>query len=766
MKDVLLVGNPNAGKTTLFNSLTRSNEHVGNWHGVTVDTKEKTFFVDEEQFRLVDTPGIYSLSPLSFEEGVAVKIIKENPDKKIINICDQNNIRRNLFLTLCLLEGGFDVVLAINEIDKKPIFKTDCQKLSQILGIDVVKINAQKKIGLDELKKCLRKGKSKKNLPYSKQQSFKENIKKIDEFERKNDKNVDKIDKICENANKNKTKNEEKNEILNSKNGEIIGKNDKNLNNANKKEIKKDKKNEYLDKEIKNGEKSPKYAENGIKNEQKNEENDEIFAFHEISKIRYAFIDEILEKCAVRTNAVYGQSKLDKIFLNKWLAFPMFLCILAGIFYLTFFSFGAFLSDLLGRLLQTISSPLLQALKNAVGQSFFVDLFEHAVLGGVGTVLSFLPQVVLLFFFLSILEDSGYMSRIAFIFEDILGRVGLSGKSIYTLLMGFGCSTSAIMTSRNMDDKNAKIKTAILCPYMSCSAKIPIYTVIGGAFFGAKNIFVIMGLYFLGVFVAILISKILDLTLLKSERTSFILEFPPYRLTSLSRIGKILWKNVREFLVKVGSVMISMNIIVWILSSFSFSFRYVAGAGEGTSMLEQIGRFIAPIFTPLGFGNWAIVSSLLAGMVAKEVVVSSIAMFNGIDLNATKLLSASILLPTSAVFFPTQASVISFLVFCLLYTPCMASISMLLHEIGKKWTAISICIQLFTAYVLSFVIYNLCFAIEIFGFWKIFVTILGIFAVLFAIFVIYKKIKKKNLCTHCTGCEMDCKQKREKRNFY
>lgn len=691
MKEVLLVGNPNSGKTTLFNSLTRSNEHVGNWHGVTVENKEKSFQVGNDTFVLVDTPGIYSLCPLSFEEEVATKTIFENLDKKIINICDQNNLGRNLYLTLCLLECGCDVVLAVNEIDRKPIFKIDYDKLSQQLGIEVVGINAEKKIGIEKLKSCLTHEKKYLKVPaYVKQlkNNFGNSLTTLNDFQM-----------------------------------------------------------------LKAFERDKKFFENHekVKNINHLFENVPFDSVEMLAKMRYDFIDEVLASCAVRTKDVYGKSKLDKIALNKWLAFPVFLLILAGVFYLTFFSLGALLSDGLSAVLNFATSPILRFVENHFGQaSPIYDLFNVAIFGGVGTVLSFLPQVVLLFFFLSVLEDSGYLSRIAFIFEDILGRIGLSGKSVYTLLMGFGCSTTAIMTARNMDDKNAKIKTAILCPYMSCSAKIPIYTVIGGAFFGASNIFAILGLYLLGVVVAISISKILESTVLKSKNQSFILEFPPYRITSPKRVGKILWKNVKEFLIRVGSVMIAMNVIIWILSSFSFSFAYIAG--EGVSMLESIGKFIAPIFNPLGFGNWAIASSLLAGLVAKEVVVSSIAMFNGIDAGATKLISSSLLLSTSVVFFSTKASVISFLAFCLLYTPCIASISMLFQEIGKKWAFISIAIQLFVAYVVSFVLYQIFFAFEIFGFFKVFLVILSILLAISAFLFVFKRIKHKKLCTHCENC--------------
>ncbi len=697
MREVLLVGNPNTGKTTLFNALTKSNEHVGNWHGVTVDNKKNSFFVGEEEVVLVDTPGVYSLCPLSFEEEVAVSTILGERGKKILNICDQNNLQRNLYLTLCLLESGCDVVLAINEIDKKPIFKVDCDKLSKLLGIDVVQINAEKKIGFEKLKTALvKEGSVARQLPYLKEL-------KVDE------------------------------KTLSFK----------------------DVRKEFL--LVKLFERDEKFFKKlGFSDGEKFFSDLPSDSTQQIATLRYAFIDKILADCAQRTDKVYGKSKLDKILLNKWLAFPVFFLVLAVVFYLTFFSLGAWLSDGLSGLLEILSSPILAFIKNTFGASWFFDLFNVAIFGGVATVLSFLPQVVLLYFFLSILEDSGYMSRIAFVFEDILGKIGLSGKSVYTLLMGFGCSTTAIMTSRNMDDKNAKIKTAILCPYMSCSAKIPIYTVIGGAFFGAKNIFVILGLYVLGVVVAITISKILDITTLKSKTQTFILEFPPYRMTNIKRVFKILWLNLKSFIFKVGSIMISMNVIVWLLSSFSFKFSYVPENGC-VSMLESVGRVLAPAFAPLGFGNWAIVCSLLAGLVAKEVVVSSIAMFNGIDASATRLVSQSILLPTSVVCFASTSSVISFLVFCLLYTPCIASIAMLSQEIGKKWTFISIVIQFFSAYVLAFVVYNISFAIEIFGCAAVLLALLALMIAVVCFVFVFKRLKNKKCSFACEGCDRFCK---------
>ena len=701
MEEILLVGNPNSGKTTLYNALTRSNEHIGNWHGVTVEEKKKMMKVKDKNFLLVDTPGLYSLSPLSFEEEVSFKIIEGKNYKKIINICDRNNLQRNLYLSLCLLEENLDIVITINEIDKKVKFKVDERKLSTMLGCDVILINAEKKIKVDALKESLLKENIIKPLPY-----------------------LEKIDfSVVKNYFKDKNKNEqtifaikafERNESFFKLKG-------------------------YSDEEIK-----------------------KIFSLvptnslEILTEARYNFLDEVIDKSCQKVNFTYGKSRLDKVLLNKYLALPLFLLIIAFIFFLTFFSLGAFLSDLLSQFLSLISSPILSGLKSVLGESWVHYLFSDAIFNGLSTVLSFLPQVVLLFFFLSLLEDSGYMSRIAFTFEDILGKVGLSGKSIYTLLMGFGCSTTAIMTARNMDNKNSKIKTALLCPYMSCSAKIPIYTVVGGAFFGASNIFVIMGLYLLGVVVAILVSLVLDKTVLKSDNQTFILEFPPYRVTSLRRLKNILKNNVKTFLVKVGSIMIAMNIIVFLLSSFTFKFQFVLD-GNG-SVLQEIGKFLAPIFEPLGFNNWAIVSALLAGLVAKEVVVSSIAMFNGVDYNATKLISSSILLSTSVVYFPSTASVLSFLVFCLLYTPCLASISMMKAEIGTKWTIVGIIIQLVVAYVLSFIVYNIALSFEIFGFWPTVIVILAILLVLVSIILIYRLIKHKKCPHNCSNCHRNCKK--------
>ena len=654
MRKLLLVGNANCGKTTLFNCLTHSDEHVGNWHGVTVEEKEKEFLLGDEKFLLVDIPGIYSLTPFSFEEKVAVQKIKENHNEKILNLCDKNNLRRNLFLTLCLLEDGFDVTILINNIDKKSNKKIDLNKFSKLLNVDIFEIDAKGKETSNILQKNIKNRFRKAILPY-----FNSN---------------------------------------------------------------------FLQKSVK-----------------------------EQCKIRYLFVDFLLKNCVIELKNVYGKSKIDNFVLNKYLAFPIFFLIMLAVFFLTFFSVGSFLSDALTSALSYLSKPILNLIES-FGVTWLYDFFRVAIFGGANVVLSFFPQVVLLFFFLSLLEESGYMARVAFVFDDLFEKIGLSGKGVYSLLMGFGCATSAIMTARSMDDKNAKIKTALACPYMSCSAKIPIYVVVGGAFFGAKNVFVICGLYFLGVIVSIFVTSVLDRTVLKSESKNFLLEFPPYRMVSAKKVFQILWKNSKDFLIKIGSIMISMNVIIWTLSSFSFGFSYVGENGQ--SILQSLSKIVAPIFVPLGFGRWAIVSTLLSGVVAKELLVSSIAMFNNVDINSKNLISKSILLSSSAVFFPSKASVLSFLVFCLLYTPCISSVAMLSKEVGKKWTFFAVLIQFFVAYMMSFVVYNICFAAEIFGVLKVCLVLIFLLLFCVSMWATARFLKRKKCGFNCGECDKKCSRKK------
>ena len=636
-KTILLVGNPNTGKTTLFNKLTASNEHIGNWHGVTVEEKRKNIKFNGKCVSVVDLPGIYSLKSLSYEEQVAIDYIQSHKDCKVINICDENNIERNLFLTLCLIEEGIDVVLAVNSTLKKPICVANSEKLSRELGIEVVKIDAQRGTGLDGLlQKAMQKGRTK---------------------------------------------------VLKSKADTV-----------------------------------------------------------EDAKDKYAKIENIVKKTCTKTKEVYGKSKVDKILLNRAFAPFIFLGIMGVIFYLTFFLIGSPLSALLSSLLDASLGKWLNALfSSCFGQSHWLTLLVgEAIIGGIGTILSFLPQIVLLFFFLSVLEDSGYLSRVAFIFDDILSKIGLSGKSIYTLLLGFGCSASAILTARNMDDKKAKIKTVLITPFLSCSARLPIYLAVGGAFFGTNNVFVIMLLYVIGIIVATGSSFLLDRSLLKSKEQSFLLEFPPYRLVSLKRALKVLCDNVKSFVFRIGGLLISMNVIVWLLCNFSFSFAFVGSEGGG-SMIETIAKFIAPIFSPLGFSSWGIVVALIVGIVAKEGVLSTMAMLCGGDL------VSGLFLEGGAIAFSSTSSVLAFLTFCLLYVPCLSTIAVMGKEVGKKWTLFAVGMQLFVAYFMSMIIYNISKICFLYGIGKILLVVFAVMVICFSV-IRFLGIFKKKACKGCKDC--------------
>lgn len=692
--EYLLVGNPNTGKTSLYNKLTRGNEHVGNWHGVTVEEKAGRYIYFDKEMRIIDLPGLYSLSTLSYEEGVARDYFYKNSRRRVLVICDANNLARNLYLALNLIEFESRVVVAVNNMDKEPKNKIDYRKLSDKFGVPFISINANKGDGLNELNEALIKAEECQAPKYV----SKFNLAKIkQEIAPHFDKN--KLDYYA-------TKCLERDEYVIEKLPQDVWKRVEQILPDNSMEL--------------------------------------------VARTRYEFIEAAMKDCVTTSNTVYGRSKLDKLFMNKFLSLPIFFLLLMGVFYLTFFSFGKFLSDGLVQLVEIAGQPFVSWLVRLFGESsWVVSLFDSAIIDGIGTIFSFLPQVALLFFFLSLLEDSGYLARVAFMFEDIFGKVGLSGKSVYTLLMGFGCSSSAILTARNMEDKNAKIKTALLTPYISCSAKFPLYLVIGGAFFGVNNIFYIMGLYLLGVVVSISMSFFLEKTFLKSKEQSFILEFPPYRLPSAKRVVKVLWENVKLFIQRVGTLLIAMNIIVWVMSNFTFTMRYVPSS-EG-SILESIGKVIAPIFIPLGFGSWGVSASIVAGIIAKEVIVTSIVMFNG--LKGKDGLVASFSDPANPVYFAGTANVLSFLTFCSIYSPCVTTMAVLWKEIGRKWTIIGVLIQFVVSYLITLFCFNVFRAIEAYGAAPVLLLLLAFVLILGAVILVIDRIKRKKVCAYdCKSC--------------
>ncbi|MBQ0017537.1 MAG: ferrous iron transport protein B [Clostridiales bacterium] len=743
--NILLVGNPNTGKTTFFNAITNSDEHVGNWHGVTVDFKEKITKFENLKLKITDLPGLYSLSSYSYEEGVARDYIY-NHQENVISLCDANNLSRNLYLTIQLLEMGIKPTVCINMANelKKSNKQILTSKLSEKLNLDINLLNAQKK---DEVKKIIEKvikGKGVRKVETNSQQDCSINVLACDKV-------LDYIEKLPLEKVKN-----------------ILGNSLDNLPILNEDfvAIKVLEKDEFVLKIL------------NLSGEQKEclkeywENESEVL----VAKSRYEFIDRILKDCVIvgdenkesetpkkdkkqkhkkeknkDNEKFYGYSKLDKIILNKYLALPIFLGLICLIFYLTFSSVGKSLSGLLSTLLNKyIASPCISFVETHTSNAFIVSFVSDAIFGGVGSLISFLPQIVILFLSLSILEDSGYMSRLAFTLEDYFSKIGLTGKSVFTLLMGFGCSTTACMTSRNLEDKNSKIKTAMLAPYISCSAKIPIYTVICGAFF-KQSLPIIILLYILSVIVAVVVSFVLEKTVLKSGEQSFIMELPPYRFPKFSRILKLVWQNIKSFVLRVGTMIVSFSVIVWILQSCDFTFRF----NPDNSILKVIGKVLSPLFTPLGFGSWGAVACLICGIVAKEVIVGTMGIINNISesTNSTLLISQSLLLSTSALCF-NPCSALSFLVFSLLYAPCISTIGVMAKEIGSKWTFIACLIQFAIAYILSFAVYriSLCFTIN--GILSGIISLVCFIAIIALMFVAIKIIKKKKYCKFCKGeCE-------------
>ena len=465
-----------------------------------------------------------------------------------------------------------------------------------------------------------------------------------------------------------------------------------------------------------------------------------------VIKSRYDFINNICKNSITYTKSkTYGYSKLDKFVLNKWLSIPIFLAIVAFIFFLTFGNFGTKLSQWLSDFFSNILFiPLQNFLVKNTSNVFVINFLTEAVVGSFLSLISFLPQIVLMFLGLFILEDSGYMSRLAFVVEDFLKKIGLSGKSIFTLLMGFGCSTTASMTSRNLEDKNSKIKTAMLAPYISCSAKLPLYAIVCNAFFPKAKFVVIILLYLLGVVVALLVSYFLNKTILKSGQQSFIMELPPYRFPSIKRIVRNIFINIKQFLLRVGSILLGFSCLIWIIQNCNFKLQY----GVGDSILEVVSKFLAPIFKPLGFGNYGAVACLLCGFVAKEIIVSTISLINGCGTSGIDEISKSLLL-SSSVFSLTLPSSISFLVFSLLYLPCVSTVGVLNKEIGTKWTLFACCLEFIISYLLAFVAYKIAIYFCYFGLVSGILSTLTFLIVFFVLFKVKAIIKKRGKCKYC-----------------
>ena len=658
-----LAGNQNCGKTTLFNQLTGSNQHVGNFPGVTVESKEGVIrgYKDDT---VVDLPGIYSLSPYTNEEIVTRDFLLKNKPDGIINIVDATNIERNLYLSMQLIELHIPMVIALNMMDEVRAnggtIKID--KLQEELGVPVVPISASKNEGIDELIETAVR--TAQNRQYPRRQDFCSGAvhRAIHSIAHLVEDHAERIQTPSRFAATKLVEGDEP--MLNALN---LSDNEKDM------------------------------VEHAVTEMERELDTDREAA---LADMRYTFIDRLCADSVVKCgeSKEHARSvKMDNLLTNKYLAIPIFLLIMLLIFWLTFGVIGSFLSDLLSQGIDFVTNVVSDALTaygiNPVVHSLVID----GVFAGVGSVLSFIPTIVVLFFFLSILEDSGYMARVAFVMDKLLRKIGLSGRSFVPMLIGFGCSVPAIMATRTLSSERDRKMTILLTPFMSCSAKLPIYGMITMAFFPKYRALVMIGIYVLGMVVGVLMGLLLKRTLFHGKPVPFVMELPNYRLPSPKSVGMLLWDKAKDFLTRAFTVIFVATIIIWFLQSFDVRLNPVSAGDD--SMLAGIGRWIAPIFAPLGFGDWRASTALLTGFSAKEAVVSTFAVLTGSN---TANMSAAL----SSIFTPLTA--ISFLVFTLLYTPCVAAISAVRREMNSGKAAVGVVfLQTGVAWVVAFIVYHI-----------------------------------------------------------
>ena len=658
-----LVGNQNCGKTTLFNALTGSNQHVGNFPGVTVDQKMGEIR-DEKGCSVVDLPGIYSLRPYTQEEIVSRDfIINQKPDG-IINIVDATNIERNLYLTLQLLELRVPMVLALNMMDEVRANggSIDVRKMSQALGIPVIPITAAKGEGVSELVDQALTVARGKILP------------KVTDF-CSDDSAVHRcihavVHLIADHADRIGVPARFCAAKL------IEGGDD-------------------LADQLKLDENEKELLEHCIVQMETETGLDRNAA---LADMRYSFIENVVSTSVVKCHESREHArsmKFDRILTGRYTAIPTFLAVMLLTFYLTFNVIGQRLSDWMDVGIDALTALADRALMaygiNPVVHSLIID----GIFAGVGSVLVFLPIIVTLFFFLSLLEDTGYMARVAFVMDKLLRRIGLSGRSIVPMLIGFGCTVPGVMASRTLPSERDRKMTILLTPFMSCSAKLPIYSLFAAAFFPRQAALVMVGLYFLGILVGVGMAILLKGTVFKGEAVPFVMELPNYRLPGLKNVAQLLWEKARDFLERAFTVIFIATIVIWFLQNFDLRLRLTSD--PQTSILALLAGGIAPLFAPLGFGDWRVSTALITGFMAKESVVSTL----------------TILFGSSAAFAAalTPAQAAPLLVFCLLYTPCIAAVASVKRELGGKWAAIMVVNQCVTAWLCALVMRLILLAI-------------------------------------------------------
>ena len=660
-----LAGNQNCGKTTLFNALTGSNQHVGNFPGVTVDQKMGDI-KGTKNCSVVDLPGIYSIRPYTQEEIVSRDFILDGKPDGIINIVDATNIERNLYLTLQLLELNLPMVVALNMMDEVRANggTVDVKKLSESLGVPVIPISAAKNEGVSELSdKMVYVAKNRilpKRIDFCSDGPVHRCIHAVAHVIEDHARNISVPPRFCA------TK--------------LIEGDD-----------------EYFADRLELDKNERELIEHSIVEMEHDTGLDRNAA---LADMRYTFIEKSVTQSVVKCNESREHKrsvKMDKVLTGKYTALPVFFGVMFLVFWLTFNVIGSRLSDLLSLGIDALTNLCDKGLTaygiNPVVHSLIID----GIFAGVGSVLSFLPIIVTLFFFLSILEDTGYMARVAFVMDKLLRKIGLSGRSFVPMLIGFGCSVPAIMSTRTLSSDRDRKMTILLTPYMSCSAKIPIYAVFTAAFFAKYRALVMIGLYVTGIVLGIIVALILKKTAFKGEPVPFVMELPNYRMPSPKSVFLLLWEKARDFLQRAFTVIFLATIIIWFLQSFDTRLNVVDDSAD--SLLAMVGKFIAPIFTPLGFGDWRAVTALISGFTAKEAVVSTLSV-----LMNTGTAELGTVLPS--IF--TGLSAVSFLVFTLLYTPCVAAVATIKKELGSRAKTVGVVfMQCAVAYLAAFVVYSI-----------------------------------------------------------
>ena len=661
-----LAGNQNCGKTTLFNQLTGSNQHVGTFPGVTVDRKDGVIR-GHSDVTVVDLPGIYSLSPYTSEEIVTRDyLIREKPDG-IINIVDATNIERNLYLTMQLMELGLPMVLALNMMDevRNNGGSINIAKLSEELGVPVVPISASKNEGVSELIDVVLRTAEQHILP-----------KRLDFCQGAVHRAIHSVSHMIEDhaaaiqvpSRFAATKLLEGDELMMTT--LRLSENEK----------------ELIQHTVDEMEQATGMDRNAA-----------------LADMRYSFLDELCAGTVVRpheSKETQRSVQIDRLLTNKWLAIPIFLCIMLLVFWLTFGVIGAFLSDVLSVGIDAVTQWTDRALTaygiNPVVHSLVID----GAFAGIGSVLSFLPIIVTLFFFLSFLEDSGYMARVAFVMDKLLRKIGLSGRSFVPMLIGFGCTVPAVMATRTLSSDRDRKMTILLTPFISCSAKLPIYAVFTAAFFPENGALVMMGLYVFGILLGILSGLLMGKTLFRGNPVPFVMELPAYRLPAPKSVLRLMWDKAKDFITRAFTIIFLATIVIWALQTFDTRLNVVTDSSQ--SLLALIGRWIAPLFAPLGFGSWQLSTSLITGFTAKEAVVSTLAVLTGS--------SVADLPATLAAMLPTAAA-LSFLMFTLLYTPCVAAIAAVKREMGGGRNALFVVIyQTVIAWLVAFIVYHIALA--------------------------------------------------------